>query len=77
MRQELERVEIPGEEDSRARTWAVVGAALEERVPTPRQSHWPRVAAIAIALAAVLASAFSPPGQAVIDEIREVVGVER
>ncbi|MGH3110952.1 MAG: hypothetical protein ACRDQT_08560, partial [Gaiellaceae bacterium] len=42
-----------------------------------RQSHWPRVAAIAIALAAVLASAFSPPGQAVIDEIREVVGVER
>jgi hypothetical protein len=77
VKQELERVEIPGEEDAQARAWAVVGSAFEERVPTPRPSHWPRVAAIAIALAAVLASAFSPPGQAVIDEIREVVGVER
>ena len=77
MKQQLERVEIPGEEDAQARAWAVVGSAFEERVPAPRPSHWPRVAAIAIALAAVLASAFSPPGQAVIDEIREVVGVER
>ena len=77
VKDELERVEIPGEEDAQARAWAVVGSAFEERVPAPRPSHWPRVAAIAIALAAVLASAFSPPGQAVIDEIREVVGVER
>jgi hypothetical protein len=77
VRQELERVEIPGEGDAQARAWAVVGSAFDERVPVPRPSHWPRVAAIAIALAAVLASAFSPPGQAVIDEIREVVGVER
>ena len=77
MRQELERVEIPGEEDARARTWAVVEAALEARVPTPRPSHWPRVAAIAIALAAVVAGSISSPGRAVIDEIREVVGVER
>lgn len=77
MKPELERVEIPGEEQAQARAWAVVGSAFEERIPTPRPSHWPRVAAIAVALAAVLASAFSPPGQAVIDEIREVVGVER
>ena len=76
MRQELEHVVIPGEEQALARTWAVVETAFDERVPTPRRSHWPRVAAIAIALAALLASAFSPPGQAVIDEIREVVGVE-
>jgi hypothetical protein len=77
VKHELERVAIPGEEDARRRTWAVLEAAFDERKPAPRPSHWPRVAAVALALAAVLASAFSPPGQAVIDEIREVVGVER
>ena len=77
MREELERVEIPGEVEAYGRTWAVLASALDERTPTPRPSHWPRVAAIAVALAALLASALSPPGQAVIDEIREVVGVEK
>ena len=77
MRYELERVEISGEEEARARTWAVLEAAFESRIPTPQRSQWPRVAVVAVALAALLASAFSPPGQAVIDEIREVVGVER
>jgi hypothetical protein len=77
VRPELERVEIPGEVEAYGRTWATVQAAFAERQPVPRPSHWPRVAAIAIALAALLASAFSPPGQAVIDEIREVVGVEK
>jgi hypothetical protein len=77
MRQELERVEIPGEVEAYGRTWAVLEAAFETRTPTPQKSQWPRVAVVAVALAALLASAFSPPGQAVIDEIREVVGVER
>jgi hypothetical protein len=77
VRHELERVEIPGEEEARVRTWAVLEAAFETRTPTPQRSQWPRVAVVAVALAALLASAFSPPGQAVIDEIREVVGVER
>ena len=76
MKRELERVEIPGESGARARTWAVLESAFEGRTSAPQKSHWPRVAAIAIALAAVLASAFSSPGRAVIDEIREVVGVE-
>ena len=77
MKRELERVEIPGEREARERSWAVLESAFEDRTPAPQKSHWPRVAAIAIALAAVLASAFSSPGRAVIDEIREVVGVER
>jgi WD40-like Beta Propeller Repeat len=77
VKHELEQVEIAGEGEARNRTWSVLEAAFEERKPMPRRSRWPRVAAIAVALAALLASAFSPPGEAVIDEIREVVGVER
>jgi hypothetical protein len=76
VKDELRRVEIPGEAEARARTWAVVQAAFEERQPSPRPSHWPRVAAVALAIAAGLAAALSSPGQAVIDEIREAVGVE-
>ena len=77
MRRELERIEIPGEHDARERAWAVVGAAFDEREPTPRRSHWPRVAIVAVALAALAAAALSSPGRAVLDEVREVVGVER
>jgi hypothetical protein len=77
VKRELERVAIPGEVEAYGRTWATLQAAFTERKPVPRPSHWPRVAAIAVALAALLASAFSQPGRAVIDEIREVVGVER
>ena len=77
MKHELEGVEIPGEKEARARTWSVVETAFEERVPRPRPLHWPRVAAVALALAAVVAGALSSTGQAVLDEIREVVGVER
>jgi hypothetical protein len=77
VKDELERVEIPGEAEARARAWSVVEGAFDEREPSPRPSHWPRVAAVALAVAAALAAAFTTPGQAVIDEIREVVGVER
>jgi dipeptidyl aminopeptidase/acylaminoacyl peptidase len=77
VRDELERVEIMGEQDARERAWSVAREAFAERVPARPQSHWPRVAAVALALAALGAAAFSSPGRAVLDEIREVVGVER
>ncbi len=77
MRHELERIEIQGEHDARGRAWQVVESAFAERQPAERASHWPRVAAVALALAALLAAALSPPGRAVLDEVREVVGVER
>ena len=75
MKKELERIEIPGEHDAHERSWAVVGAAFAQREPHPRRRSWKPVAAIAIALVA-LAGLLSPPGRAVLDEIREVVGVE-
>lgn len=76
MRRELERVEIPAEHEARERAWAVAEAAFAEREPQPRRRSWRPAAAIAIALVA-LAGLLSPPGRAVLDEIREAVGVER
>jgi len=75
MKGDLERLELPGEHEARERSWAVVHTAFAEREPQPRRRSWKPVAAIAIALAA-LAGLLSPPGQAVLDELREVVGVE-
>ncbi|HEU0247390.1 MAG TPA: hypothetical protein VFR38_09935 [Gaiellaceae bacterium] len=77
MKHELERIEVPGEHDARGRTWRVVESSFAGRQPVERTSQWPRVAAIAVALAALVAAALSPPGRAVLDEVREVVGVER
>lgn len=77
MKRELERVEILGEEAARERAWAVLAAGFAAWEPAPRRSHLPRVAAVAVALTALLAAALSSPGRAVIDEIREVVGIER
>jgi dipeptidyl aminopeptidase/acylaminoacyl peptidase len=77
VRDELERVEIRGEEDAYDRAWGVVREAFGQREPAPRPSHWGRVVAAALVLAALAAAAFSSPGRAVLDEIREVVGVER
>jgi hypothetical protein len=77
VKRKLEQISIPGEHAVRARTWSVVARAFDEREPSPRPSRWPRLATVAIAMAALGAAALSSPGQAVLDEVREVVGVER
>jgi hypothetical protein len=72
----LDRVDIPGEHEARERTWEVVRAAFAEREPAPRP---PRrlVPAVALAVvAAALAAAFTSPGRAVVDKVREAIGVE-
>jgi hypothetical protein len=75
LKRELERVEIPGEHEARERSLAVVSAAYGERQPAQRRRSWKPVVAVAAALVAI-AGLLSPPGRAVLDEIREVVGVE-
>lgn len=70
-------MEIPGEHEARERTWAVVQAAFADRQPVARPVRR-LVPAIALLVAlAVVAGAFSAPGRAVLDELREAVGVER
>ena len=77
MKHELDRIEIPGEHEARERTWNVMAAAFSERQPVePKRRMLRPAVAIAIAVAA-LAAVLSPSGRAVLDEIREVVGVER
>lgn len=77
MRRELESVDIPGEHDVRERTWAVLESAYSERQPVEHRPTMLRPAiAVAVAVAAV-AAVLSPPGRAVLDEVREAVGVER
>jgi hypothetical protein len=75
VRKELERIEIPEEHEARERTWAVVRAAFAERDVRPQRRSWKPAAALALG-AAVVAGLLSPPGRAVLDDIREVVGVE-
>ena len=67
----------PDEIGAQRRAWRVVRTAFGEREPTP----WPirhrrPIAAAAIGVAA-LTAALSPPGRAVIDEVRDVVGAEK
>ena len=71
----LDRVELPDERAAQERAWTVVSAAFAEREPQPRGRSWKPIAAIALAIV-VVAGLLSPPGRAVLDEIREVVGVE-
>lgn len=77
MRPELERIEIPGEHDARERARSVLESAFAERVPAERRTRrWRPAFAIAI-VAAALAAVLSSPGRAVLDDLREVVGVQR
>ena len=76
MRHELERIDVPGEHGARERSWSVVSAAFGQREPQPRRRSWKPVAALVLAVA-VIAGLASPPGRAVLDDIREVVGVEQ
>jgi hypothetical protein len=77
VRRALEHIEIPGEHDARTRAWDVVRAAHAEREPAVRERAVLRpVLALAVALA-VIAAVASPPGRAVIGDLRKAVGVER
>src|SRR5437667_329424 len=65
----------PHEDEAEERSWQVVRAAWEERIPLARPSvvrrRWP-VVALAAGLA-VLAAALSPPGTAVLGSIKDAV----
>jgi hypothetical protein len=61
------------------RAWEVVRRAFEERPlaqPRPRAGLRLAVAASVVVLAAIVLAAFSPPGHAVFEQVRQAVGVE-
>jgi hypothetical protein len=70
-------IQVPDELEAQRRAWPVVQAAFAEREPIA----WPRrharpLLAFAAALA-LLAAALTPPGRAVVREVREAIGVEK
>jgi hypothetical protein len=68
--------QVPLDPAAEERAWAVVGAAYarRERAHVARR-RWP-LAVPVVALAVVAATAFSPPGRAVVDAVRRTIGVE-
>jgi hypothetical protein len=74
VKRELERIEIPGEHEARERAWRLVEAAHAEREPVRGTNLRPVL--VAIALAAIVAAALTPAGRAVVDRVREAIGVE-
>ena len=76
LRRRLERIELPDEHEARVRAWELVRAAHAEREPVPRSRPLLRPALVFAILAALVAGALSPPGRALIDSVREVVGIE-
>lgn len=77
MRRKLERVELPEERAAQERAWAVVRRSYADREPVAPERHRLRLAAALAVAVALVAAALSPPGRAVLDDIREAVGVER
>jgi hypothetical protein len=73
VRRELERIEIPGEHEARERTWSVVQAAFAEREPERRRPPLLVPALVGVVLALALAAALSPPGRAVLGDVRDAV----
>jgi WD40-like Beta Propeller Repeat len=69
------REPAPDEREAADRSWSVVRAAFEERIPVPRRRNRRPLAAAAIGVA-VLAAAFSPPGLAVWGSLRDAVSNE-
>jgi hypothetical protein len=70
------KLDVPVPEDAEARAWQVVRAAFEERVPAPRERKTWRPVLVLAAVAVTAGIVASPPGQAVLDSIREAVGIE-
>jgi hypothetical protein len=76
VRRELERLDVPGEHEARERAWALVRTAYAERDPEPARRLTLRPILVAAAVTALVAAALSPAGRAVLDGVREAVGVE-
>jgi hypothetical protein len=76
LRRELLAVAPPDEIGAQRRAWRVVRTAYTDRVPTPWPIRHRRPLAAAAIGVVLVAAAFSPPGRAVIDGVRDAVGTE-
>lgn len=77
LRTALLDVPAPDEEAARDRSWITVRAAFEEREPVSWPVRHARPLVAFAVVAAVIAAAFTPPGEAVVNEVRDAIGRER
>jgi Lipoprotein LpqB beta-propeller domain len=77
VRRTLLSIPVPDELEAQRRAWPVVQAAFaeRERVAWPRRHARP-ILAFAVLLA-LLAAVLSPPGRALVREVRETIGYEK
>jgi hypothetical protein len=71
------KLDVPLPEGAEERAWKVMRAAFEERVPSQRERRVWRPVVVLAAVVVFAGAVASPPGQAVLDSIREAVGIER
>jgi hypothetical protein len=76
LRELLVTAPLPDDLQARRRSWSVVRAAFEEREPVRRRPNL-RPALVLAMVAALVAAAVSSPGGAVIERVREAIGIER
>jgi hypothetical protein len=73
----LERIPVPDDDAARERARTVVLAAFAAREPLARPRRAPLVALCAALVAVAGLAVGSPPGRAIVNRVREIVGVER
>jgi hypothetical protein len=67
----------PDEDAARERTWRLLAAAYAERETLPQRWRFRlRLAVVAAVLALLAAAVLSQPGPAVLDSVREAIGIE-
>jgi dipeptidyl aminopeptidase/acylaminoacyl peptidase len=76
LRRALLAAPAPDEEAARERSWATVHAAFEEREPVAWPVRHARPLIVFAVVAALIAAAFTPPGEAVVNEVRDAIGRE-
>ena len=67
----------PDETGAERRAWSVVRAAFDEREPAPKRGAYLRPALALAAVVAIVAAVLSPPGRAVLDDIRDAIAPTR
>jgi hypothetical protein len=77
VKRRLERVPLPDEHGAEERAWSIVRAAYETREPVAWPRKHARPLALAALAAAIVAAAVTPPGQSVVNSVRDAVGREK
>ncbi|HEX7254297.1 MAG TPA: hypothetical protein VF236_00045 [Gaiellaceae bacterium] len=77
LRRALLGISPPDELGASRRAWQLARSAFDEREPTPWPRRHARPLAAAAAGVALLAAVLSPPGRAVIADVREAIGTEK